>query len=574
MSNVKPVHPIVAAVFLLLLGCSHGEKSTPKPSDNILINQIGYISNAPKRALLRTNADKFHLKTLNGDIVFTGKAGAWEAWELSGDSVRLADFSTFIKAGKYVLAVNDTLYSYPFKIADRLYSNLAKATLKSYYYARCGVDIDSTYAGKWQRKAGHPDTSVVVHLSAVDAQRPKGTVISSPGGWYDAGDYGKYIVNSGITTYTLLLSLQLNHDYHQQQILNIPESKNAVPDILDEILVNLRWMFTMQDPHDGGVYHKLTTKNFSDFVMPTESTAQRYVVQKSTAATLDFAATMAHAALVLENNGKPETALQAKKSANHAWQWALRNPDVIYHQPDDIKTGAYDDNALQDEWFWAAAEMYLLEGQAQFLKIMEANYQQASTPKWDVVQTLGVVSLLNSEKRNDFPEMESDFLALADHLLAKANTAPYRVSINEFAWGSNSDLANQGMLKLIAYRLTGDTKYVDSARNELDYLLGRNATAYCFVTGFGTKSPLHPHNRIFAADEIDEPIPGFIVGGPNTVVLNDCEPKQVHRSPFPAASYIDEECSYSTNETAINWNAPLVFLVSGLDDFDATHAEL
>ena len=568
MSNLKSLSQIFVFTFLVLFACTSKDKKNTAPSEDILINQIGYISNASKYALLRIDADEFQLKTLDGKTVFAGETGDWKAWELSGDSVRLADFSGFTAPGEYLLSVNDTAHSYPFVITDHLFGDLADAALKSYYYARCGIDIDPEYGGQWHWKGGHPDTTVMVHVSAVDGYRPKGTAISSPGGWYDAGDFGKYVVNSGITTYTLLLSNQLNRNYHQKQVLNIPESDNDLPDILDETLVNLKWMLTMQDPNDGGVYHKLTTKNFAAFVMPTETTDQRYVVQKSTAATLDFVATMAHATPELEKAGLTELAAKTKKSAVEAWGWALRNPDVTYKQPDDISTGAYGDNSLQDEWFWAAAEMYILDGKRQYLDGILNNYQKPVTPIWNTVQALGVISILTSDKRAEFPEMESDFIEHVDHLLLKEQIAPYIVSIDKFAWGSNSDAANDGMLKLIAYKLTEDDKYVNSARNDLDYILGRNATGYCFITGFGKKSPMHPHNRIFASDGVDEPVPGYLAGGPNISVMTDCDPNEVTRSLFPAASYVDMECSYSTNETAINWNAPLVFLVSGLDDFD------
>ena len=568
MSNLKSLSQIFVFTFLVLFACTSKDKKNTAPSEDILINQIGYISNASKYALLRIDADEFQLKTLDGKTVFAGETGDWKAWELSGDSVRLADFSGFTAPGEYLLSVNDTAHSYPFVITDHLFGDLADAALKSYYYARCGIDIDPEYGGQWHWKGGHPDTTVMVHVSAVDGYRPKGTAISSPGGWYDAGDFGKYVVNSGITTYTLLLSNQLNRNYHQKQVLNIPESDNDLPDILDETLVNLKWMLTMQDPNDGGVYHKLTTKNFAAFVMPTETADQRYVVQKSTAATLDFVATMAHATPEFEKAGLTELAAKTKKSAVEAWGWALRNPDVTYKQPDDISTGAYGDNSLQDEWFWAAAEMYILDGKRQYFDGILNNYQKPVTPTWNTVQTLGVISILTSDKHAEFPEMESDFIEHVDHLLLKEQNAPYIVSIDKFAWGSNSDVANDGMLKLIAYKLTEDDKYVNSARNDLDYILGRNATGYCFVTGFGKKSPMHPHNRISASDGVDEPVPGYLAGGPNISVMTDCDPNEVTRSPFPAASYVDEECSYSTNETAINWNAPLVFLVSGLDDFD------
>ena len=122
------------------------------------------------------------------------------------------------------------------------------------------------------------------------------------------------------------------------------------------------------------------------------------------------------------------------------------------------------------------------------------------------------------------------------------------------------------MMKLLAYQITKNSKYLNSARESLDYLLGRNATAYCFVTGFGSLSPMNIHHRPSAADSVQEPVPGFLVGGPNLIVPNDCG-SDVIRSTYPAKSYADEQCSYSTNEIAINWNAPLVYLTSGIDAY-------
>ena len=232
--------------------------------------------------------------------------------------------------------------------------------------------------------------------------------------------------------------------------------------------------------------------------------------------------------------------------------------------PEDISTGAYPDTVLVDEWFWAASELYLLTKEEKFKEHITTNYREVITPKWDVVNALGVISLLSSEKRGEFKEIEADFIAYADQMLEEESECPYIISMGEFAWGSNSDVGNDGMLKLVAYQLTGDEKYIRSAQNDLDYILGRNATGYSFVTGFGSKTPTVPHNRIISADGIEEPIPGYIVGGPNIIVLTDCEPEVIERSEYPAASYTDSECSYSTNETAINWNAPLVFLASGL----------
>ena len=152
------------------------------------------------------------------------------------------------------------------------------------------MPLEEKYAGKWRRSAGHPDDVVLVHASAATKERPEGAVISTPGGWYDAGDYNKYIVNSGITMGTLLSAYEDFPAYFKTLHTAIPESSDAVPDILNEVIYNLRWMLTMQDPNDGGVYNKCTNAAFDSMVMPGITKAPRYVVQKGTAATLDFAA--------------------------------------------------------------------------------------------------------------------------------------------------------------------------------------------------------------------------------------------------------------------------------------------
>ncbi|MEQ9310196.1 MAG: glycoside hydrolase family 9 protein [Balneolaceae bacterium] len=565
MKKITVSLSFLIAILFLIVSCTSNNSVTSSFSNDILLNQIGYPTNAQKKALIRSESSGFEIKNSKGEIVYSGKLSDPSYWELSGDEVSIADFSELTEDGEYILCISDNECSAPFEIGSSLYSDLADAALKSYYYSRVGIDIEEEFGGKWNWEAGHPDTSVMIHASAADGNRPEGITLASQGGWYDAGDYGKYIVNSSITTWTILQSFALNTEFHQNQNLNIPESGNDMPDILDEALVNLKWMMTMQDPNDGALYHKLTTKNFDSFIMPNETTAQRYFLQKSTSATLDFASTMAAASRIYQKQGVSDLAKKMQEQAQMAWNWAIQNPEVYYNQPEDVSTGAYPDTSLVDEWFWASAELYLLTGENKYKDKMMENYQDPITPKWDVVNALGVVSILTSDKRSEFNSMEEDFIAYVDYMLEKEAKSPYLISMDQFAWGSNSDVANDGMLKLVAYQLTGDRKYVVSAQNDLHYILGRNATGFSFVTGFGDKTPIDQHNRIMGADGITEPMPGYISGGPNTIVLTDCEAQGVVRSEFPAASYTDTQCSYSTNETAINWNAPLVFLASGLE---------
>ncbi|WP_255473990.1 glycoside hydrolase family 9 protein [Pontibacter qinzhouensis] len=556
-------------------------------TENIHLNQVGFYLSAPKIAIVtgETGGDTFYLKTSDlSETVFTGRLAEARAGEYSQKQTRLADFSDFSATGNFVLVVPGVGHSFAFDVKQEVHKELAAAALKGFYFQRASTDLQPEYAGKWHRPAGHPDSEVLVHPSAATAQRPAGTVISSAKGWYDAGDYNKYIVNSGITMGTLLAAYEDFPDYFQQQQLNIPESGNKVPDLLDEVLWNLRWMLTMQDPGDGGVYHKLTNPAFDGMVMPSEANGVRYVVQKGTAATLDFAAVMAQASRVYKpfESTFPGLSDSCLVAATKAWEWAQQNPAILYQQDDlnkrfepAISTGAYGDSDLTDEFIWAASELYVTTKNAAYYRAVKL-FPDANMPLpgWNQVRLLGYYSLvrharnLTPEAQKDEPELKKRLLRFADELLEGAADRSYGTvmgkSEKDYIWGSSSVAANQGIALLQAYNVTSEKKYLHGALSNLDYLLGRNATGYSFVTGFGEKSTLHPHHRPSVADGIPEPVPGLLSGGTNARA-NQQDKCTTYRSEFPDEMYTDDDCSYASNEIAINWNAPLVYLAAALE---------
>lgn len=540
--------------------------------DQIKLNQVGFLPASEKIAVV-PGVDATQFTVVNAgttDVVFTGTLTAVAQWDPALELVKLADFSSITTPGDYELKLVGVEQAAPFEIAADNYEALNAASLKAFYFNRASTALLETHAGIYQRAAGHADTQALVHLSAASEARPEGTVVSSPKGWYDAGDYNKYIVNSGITTFTLLAAFNRFPDYFSAQDLNIPESDDEVPDILNEIMWNLEWMLSMQDPNDGGVYHKLTSKGFSGFVMPAADTSERYLVQKTTAATLDFAAVMAVASRVYAQYETefPGKSAQMLAAAESAWEWAQDNPAIYYNQPADIQTGAYGDGNVSDEFFWAAAELYITTQEDAYYTAMNATATTADVPWWGGVKTLGWISL--AQHIDDLTDAADTALirnrldTLAAGLQAKKIASAYGVSMEagDFVWGSNSGAMNQAMVLLEAYQMdTSKEGYLDAAQSLLDYVLGRNATDYSFVTGFGQKSPMFIHHRPSGADGIAAPIPGFIVGGPHPDHYGDCSS---YPSPLAAKSFVDLECSYSTNEIAINWNAPLVYVSAGL----------
>ncbi|RYF52876.1 MAG: cellulase, partial [Cytophagaceae bacterium] len=374
----------------------------------------------------------FQVTTTDGKkVLFSGTLSEPRKNAISGKMARTADFSTLRTTGTYVVNVPGLGRSYPFAIRPAVHHDVAVSALKGFYFQRASTELPEKFAGQWHRPAGHPDTRVLIHPSAASATRPAGTVISSPWGWYDAGDYNKYIVNSGISMGTLLSLYEDFPDYCKTLTTTIPESKNRLPDLLDESLWNLRWMMTMQDPADGGVYHKLTNAKFDGMEMPDKvKPTERYAVQKSVTAALDFAAVMAQSARVFKayNRELPGLADSCKAAAVKAWGWAKQNPNALYNQDamnkefePDVVTGTYGDRDASDEWIWAAAELYLTtKDDAYYTAVNLFPDDKTPLPSWPQVRTLAYYSLarlsdqLTPRGKQDVPKLKSHITQLAD----------------------------------------------------------------------------------------------------------------------------------------------------------------
>ncbi|MCE6991731.1 glycoside hydrolase family 9 protein [Dyadobacter sp. CY323] len=571
-----PLHILIAAFATNSFG--------QNVSTDIRLNQIGFYPKAQKLAVVVGEKHlAFEIKAVgSGKSVLKGQLSEPRTSQHSGKISRLADFTKITKPGKYVVEVPGLGKSYPFEIKEKVHREVAGAALKGFYYQRVSIDIPEKFAGKWARPAGHPDNKVLIHASAVSEGRAENAVINSPKGWYDAGDYNKYIVNSGITMGTLLSLYEDFPAYFEDFNVDIPESNNGVPDLLDEVIYNLRWMLTMQDPSDGGVYHKLTNPRFDGMIMPDAAKNPRYVVQKNTIATLDFVAVTAQAGRILKGfeNKFPGLADSCVTAAVKGWEWAKKNPTIFYNQDElnkkfdpDIVTGAYGDRSAADEWVWAAAEMYALTRKADYLNgIALETDKPMPLPTWSQVRALGYYTLIRFSDElklasNIADPLKASVVKFADDLLVDLPKQPYHTvmgkNAKDYAWGSSSVAANQGIALIYAYSIKKNQAYMQAALGNLDYLLGRNATGFCFLTGFGSKRVMHPHHRLSIADEIADPIPGLLSGGPNPGQQDKCT---TYTSKFADESFTDDDCSYASNEIAINWNAPMVYLAAAIEN--------
>ena len=562
------VRGTVMAMALLSVVAVHAKKDV-----EIRRNQVGSYPQQEKYVVIEgmNPAGKLRVTTPDGKVLKPKTVRkAVSPW--SGKTRYVVDLGQMSEAGNYQISVGGKQCD--FRVSQHPYKEIATASLRLFYLIRSGVAIEGS--GDYNRPVGHPDTHVLVHNSAASPLRPTGTVISSPYGWYDAGDYNKYVVNSAFSIGLMFSAYEQLRPYFANLSVNIPESNNQTPDLLDEIMFNLQWLFTMQDPYDGGVYHKLTTPNFEGFIMPTDCKQQRYVVAKTVTATLDFAAVMADAARLYEPYSKdyPGFAAQAAAVAERAYQWAKANPEAFYHQEQlsnpAVTTGGYGDGSARDEFFWAASALYRLTGRQCYLDDAKMYQpQQFTTPTWGNVASLGAFEWLNTS--GEMRElMQQQLVKYCDNAVKDVATSsfqsPYGNKANDFGWGCLAEFCCcQALSLLYADNVSGTTKYRRYALENADYLLGRNATGYCYVTGFGDKSPMHPHHRISDADKVDAPFPGMLVGGPNPGQQDKKDIKNPYPSNYPDESYLDETESYASNEIAINWNASLVAFLCWLD---------
>ena len=564
---------LLSSAALALVACASAKSDVA-----IRLNQVGYFPNEEKVVVIEgiNPAGKIQVKNLQGKTVLKPRniRQAQSPW---GDKTRyVVDISDLKKEGDYEVCVAGA--KAPLRIARHALHDISVASLKLFYLIRSGVPIESQYAGPYARPLGHADTQVLVHPSAASESRPEGTVISSPLGWYDAGDYNKYVVNSAFSIGLMLGVYEENKAYFDRLQTNIPESKNQTADFLDEMMFNMLWLLTMQDPDDGGVYHKLTTPNFEGFVMPKDCHQPRYVVAKSVTATLDFAAVMAQMARLMKGNADyPDFSAKAAEAAERAYLWALVHPDAFYRQGDmnkqfqpAVNTGEYGDGNATDERFWAATELYKLTGKTVYkqdaLRLMPSDFL---VPSWGNVSGLGMLSWLSAGDAVQADKVRQALQACCDAYVKDTDQscfqAPYGNHAHDFGWGHLSErCCGMGIALLFADQYVTKGNYRRYALENIDCLLGRNALGYCYVTGFGQKSPMHPHHRPSAADGIDAPFPGMLVGGPNPG-QQDKGSNLVYPSSLPDESYVDHADSYASNEIAINWNAALVGLLCWVD---------
>ena len=579
--NIESVSP---APLTFWLNHIRWESAESEPSYPVIkINQDGYLTAGEKYAtisgfreqLSAEEGTKFFVRRYDNDeIVWEGalKLVATYDGRVSGERIFSADFSGLQEAGSYYIVLQDpgVAPSLPFEIADDRYRQLLTDGLRYFYLQRQGIALEERYAGPFKHGVGHPQDSSAEFESG--SHPPKD--VSQ--GWYDAGDYGKY-VNAGATAVTdLLWAYELFPDQFSDGQSNIPESGNGVPDILDELRWELDWMLKMQDPNSGGFYHMVqpTVDGMPDFVITTT----RQIMDKSgetadlrpTSTTASAVAGLAHAASVFRPID-PSYAEQLQNSAEAGWQYLLAHPEMI-----PIMPGPYADYVDPkhpmildlDDRLWAAAALYRLTGEASYSDFVVQHYLEVRNrldEKDENGYGVGEVAIpafliyLSAEKPNPVVAdwFKQKFETWRELMIQRNQTNPWQTTLleDDYYWGSNNVALNTPMALVIGSKVLGnyDERIGRLSVTALNYVLGINPLSFSYVTGYGSNSVKKPFSMIWNFDGLADPPPGILVGGANE--YNN----PLIASRFAGKRYIDNASAWSSNEHTIYWNSALVF---------------
>ncbi len=598
---MSPVVPLPKARYCglltagaLALACGSATTS------HIHVNQAGYLPQQPKRAVLESASSapqSWQLVNEGGDVVSEGVTVVRGPDPESGDQVHWIDLSGVHQPQKGLRLRVGADQSDPFDIEPELYHQLKYDALAYFYQNRSGIPISMPWARdfKLTRPAGHVSDSKVGCVGTTCDYS-----LNVKGGWYDAGDHGKYVVNGGIAVWTLLNLYEREKaigtslgDFNDGK-LKIPESGNGVNDLLDEARWEVEFLLAMQVPEGqekaGLAHHKVHDNYWTPLgLTPAERSATRRLYPPSTAATLNLVAVGAQCARIWRELD-PAFAGRCRSAAVRGWNAAFKFPNLLASPMSKDGGGPYDDTDVSDEFFWAASELYVTLGDPRLLdylrkskyfgkfphQVGHEHTEQNTSFSWQSTQALGAISLAfvpNQLPAADLAELRAALVTAAEGYLTLDKRRGYPVpmeagSDHHYPWGSSSFVANNALVLALAADLTNRSEFKAAVVDAMDYLLGRNPLGFSYVSGYGERSLENPHHRFWAhqrGHRCPMPPPGALAGGPNSKLQDPTSKRRLNGCAVQKC-YIDNVDAWAVNEVAINWNAPLAWVAAYLDE--------
>ena len=541
----------------------------------IKVNQVGYMVNSEKYALVSGYYDElasipgtpFQVRHASDmSVAYSGVLSLVAGYDASsGEKVLKADFTGLNEPGAYVLTVDGVAEpSVAFQIGDgSIYSTLLKDVQKFFYFQRANVDLLAENAGIFARTGEHKEDYNLPFQSNPTITKDVG------GGWWDAGDLGKYVTVGATAISDLLWAYESFPSQFQDHSLNIPESGNGIPDLLDEIKVETDFILKMQDEATGGFYGFVVRDNAPNRFIMDGTAGNRLIPTFHTGAAVGA---LAHAYIVMKDvPGLTSYAETLKAAALRGWHYLEQHPEFI-PQP----SGPYDSSSDVNDRFYAAATLYRATGEQVYNDYVVAHYQdhaaifESETFSHNIgsLDRMGFYHYMMGEQPNAAVKtwFTDKFVQWRDILInANMNKSVWGNStLDGFYWGANSNNAGIPVGLAIGSRLLG--LYNEDDRNvasgNLNYLLGINPLQMSYITGNGERRVTRTIHEIYNKDYLLDMPRGYMPGGPNNN----------GRYTFSGKAYNGSSIDWETNEQALNYNSPLTFLVAMLSESNSAPA--
>lgn len=522
-----------------------GEALLPRPPANVVlpepkVNQVRYLPAARNVFVISQAADAalggapFRIVDQDGTVRFSGRLApkAIDDSAQTGEEVFQGDFSSLTRSGRYRVVAGG-MHSAPFRIAPDVCNPLYRSALDCFRLIRCGGPVEDRATGIRHPACHTGDASF----------HGNGPKLDLTGGWHNACDCGKHVIEAAISCAWMLNLAELEGIRH--------------PALLDEARWGLDWILKMQQP-DGGVLTKVDSEDhFSLAASPDRDPFPRYYKPASCISTGDAVGVLCLASRVYRTIDA-RFAARCLVAAKRGWAWTEAHPNSVYVDAD------YIDHDPSQEKLWALGEMARTTGarglQDRWLR--DSARVGLRPPSWMEPQFFGFLA------QRARPGLVQAIRAVCDPMVAKSEANGYGVLLDptEYTWGSNETLLARTSMLLCCAKITGDARYRRCAKRQMDWLLGTNGLGLSFVVGFGARSVTHPWH--WTAIALGKLMPGWVTGGPNRWESGDpMATAKIRLGTPPAKCLVDANGgtgSYSTNEGETTENAALVFAVGCL----------
>jgi len=578
-------------------------------NDGVRLNSVGFLPEYQKKATIRGNASgEFTVKNADGGaIVKTGTLGASTRNDDTNEDIRIADFSDVTAPGRYYLDVAGLGRSAEFAISDSAFAQPYRVMMLGMFLWRCGTAVNATYNGEtYSHAACHTAAArttcqpAQIQVPGMFGQPPTTkTVCDDNGptdardgarGWHDAGDYNRYMVNSGVSTGLMLKAWEhYSNALGSVELLPVQTSnayQTGMPKFLAEVKWNLDWVAKMQF-ENGSVAHKLSSSEFSGDVLPENDAETQFFSPGGTESAGSFVGQMALASRIYADYAPTEAATWLEK-AKKSYDWLSGNTGFLAANLTGFNTGTYSTtdpasynvNYDTDKRLWGAVELWEATGESQYLTYFE-NLANSNLSKFgdetewgekDGVNALAYLTYLTSKKSGKSPTLENSIrtklFTLADALADSASKHAYGRTFGSanYYWGGHGALTATTYMLSVAYTVSDDPvkkqKYREAGHSVIGHILGRNYYNRSFVTGVGHNPPKNVHDRRSQATK--KQWPGYLIGGPHNFSGAPTYPAGLGCGSNPHATcWKDNAADYWTNEIAINWNTSMIYALAG-----------